>query len=114
MAVQAFLDIILLKIMEDAFNALAKMKGEIQERNEKKQRYTDHEPTEEIFEALQCRWHSKEILKRMMKSRGVSELADVDMLSMTISTCLGYWRTFKVILEDDEETYRSIGNEVVA
>ena len=36
------------------------------------------------------------------------------MLSMTIFTSIGYWRIFEVISEDDEETYRSIGNEVVA
>ena len=114
MAAPALVDISLVKIMEDAFNALAKLKMEIQDRNEKKPRYADHEPIEESSEALQCTMHSKEMLKRMMTSQGVPELVDVDMLSMTIFTCIGYWRTFEVISEDDEETYRSIGNEVVA
>ena len=66
--VPTLVDINLVKTMEDAFNALSKMKGEIQERNEKKQRYADHESIEEIFKALQCTWHSKKMLKRMMTS----------------------------------------------
>ena len=36
------------------------------------------------------------------------------MFSMIISNCVGFWRTFEVILEEDEEHYRSITNELVA
>ena len=86
----------------------------IEERNEKKVRYEEWESIEEIFIAMSCTFHASHMLERLMASRGAPNLADVDMLSMVLPNCIGFWRTFEVISEEDEEAFHAMENKIVA
>lgn len=107
-------EITLLKTMKKAHSELSKIKWAIKARNEKIRRYEDQENTDVHDYAISCTFRAMELLENIMGARGHPELSDVDMLELEFPNCMGYWRTFEIISEDDEGTYRTMADEIVA
>lgn len=49
-----------------------------------------------------------------MVSKAALDLVDVDMLSMVLPNCIGFWRIFEIISKEDEKAFRAVANEFVA
>ena len=102
-----------IKTMKKAHVELFKMKMAVDTRNQKVTHHDQQESTEELSEAISCTFSALGMVESLAGSRGHLDLIDVDMLEMILPKCIGYWRTFEIISEDDEEMFRGFVGEIV-
>ena len=102
-----------IKTMKKAHVELLKMKMAVDIRNQKVTHHDQQESTEDLSKEISCTFSALGMVESLVASRGHPDLTDVDMLEMILPKCIGYWRTFEIISEDDEEMFRGFAGEIV-
>ena len=101
-----------LQTMKKAHVELFRMRMAVEQSNNKKKNER-HDSRDELCKAISCIFRAMKMVESLVESRGQPDLADVDMLELELPNCIGFWRTFEIISEEDEQMFRGMANEIV-